>query len=47
MGENGQRSYTLSDGFAVLDNIKGTPKYWKKAKMEMLAKLDNLHSKLW
>ena len=41
LGENGERSYTLSDGFAVLDNIKGTPKYWKKAKMEMLAKLDN------
>ena len=40
-GENGERSYTLNDGFAVLDNIKGTPRYWKKAKMEMLAKLDN------
>ena len=41
MGENQERSYTLNDGFAVLDNVKGTPRYWKKAKMEMLAKLDN------
>ena len=41
IGENGERSYSLNDGFAVLDNIKGTPRYWKKAKMEMLAKLDN------
>jgi hypothetical protein len=41
VGENGERSYSLNDGFAVLDNIKGTPRYWKKAKMEMLAKLDN------
>jgi hypothetical protein len=39
--ENGERSYSLDDGFAVLDNVKGTPRYWKKAKMEMLAKLDN------
>ena len=25
----------------MLDNVKGTSRYWKKAKMEMLAKLDN------
>ena len=41
VGKNGERSYMLNDGFAVLDNIKGTPRYWKKARMEMLAKLDN------
>ena len=41
VSESGERNYTLDDGFAVLDNIKGTPRYWKKAKMEMLAKLDN------
>ena len=38
---DGQRYYNLDDGFSVLDNVKGTPRYWKKAKMEMLAKLDN------
>ena len=31
----------MDDGFAVLDNVKGTPRYWSKAKKEMLAKLDN------
>ena len=41
IGEKGERSYTLNDGFAVLDNVKGTPRYWKKAKMEMVAKLEN------
>ena len=33
--------YTLDDGFAVLDNVKGTPRYWRKAKMEMIAKLQH------
>ena len=41
LGEKGERSYTLNDGFAVFDNIKGTPRYWSKAKMEMIAKLEN------
>ena len=31
----------MDDSFAVLDNVKGTPRYWSKAKKEMLAKLDN------
>ena len=31
----------MDDPFAVLDDIKQTPRYWKKAKYEMLAKLDN------
>ena len=35
------KSYTLDAAYAVLDDIKSTPKYWKKAKMEMLAKIDN------
>ena len=34
-------SYMLNDSFAVLDNVKGTPRYWRKAKMEMIAKLEN------
>ena len=41
VNKTGERSYTLNDGFAVMDNVKGTPRYWKKAKMEMLGKLDN------
>merc|ERR1712142_511496 len=26
----------------VLDNIKNTPRYWKKARQELFAKLENL-----
>ena len=37
----GQKSYELEDAYSVLDKVKGTPKYWKTAKMEMLAKIDN------
>ena len=32
----------LEDGFAVLENVPNTPKYWQKAKYEMLARLDNI-----
>ena len=42
MDENGRKSYILEDGYRVLDNIKNTPRYWKQAKYEMIAKLDNL-----
>ena len=42
VSKEGSKSYKLEDAFAVLDDIKSTPKYWKKAKMEMLAKLDNI-----
>ena len=42
ISENGEKSYSLEDGYRVLDNIKNTPRYWKQAKYEMLAKLDNL-----
>ena len=41
-GANGQISYQLDDEFRALENIKNTPRYWKKAKYELLAKLDNL-----
>ena len=39
--ESGPRTYHLEDAFGVLDNVKNTPRYHKKNKMEMLAKLDN------
>ena len=35
------RTYHLEDSFGVLDNVKNTPRYHKKSKMEMLSKLDN------
>ena len=38
----GQLSYELQDVFRVLENMKNTPKYWKKLKYEILAKIDNL-----
>ena len=37
-----ESTYELDDGYAVLDDIKGTPRYWKKVKYEMIAKLENL-----
>ena len=30
---DGSKSYKLEDAYSVLDNVKGTPKFWKKAKM--------------
>ena len=41
ISDNGSKSYKLEDAYSVLDDVKGTPKYWKKNKMEMLAKIDN------
>ena len=41
---DGGISYELEDGYTVLDDVKNTPRYWKKAKYEMLAKLENLGS---
>ena len=35
---DGNKSYKLEDAYSVLDDVKGTPRYWKKCKMEMLAK---------
>ena len=40
--ETGENSYTLDDGFSVFDKVSNTPAYWKVAKYEMYAKLDNL-----
>ena len=42
INEMGEKAYMLDDGYRVLDDIKGTPRYWKKTKYEMIAKLDNL-----
>ena len=39
---DGNITYDLEDGYAVLDDIKSTPRYWKKVKQEMIAKLENL-----
>ena len=39
---NGEKILKLDDPYCVLDDIKQTPRYWKKSKYEMFAKLDNL-----
>ena len=39
---SGSHTYTLDDPYSVLDNIKNTPRYWQKAKYELIAKLENL-----
>ena len=39
---DGSIHYQLEDAYQVFDNIKNTGRYWRKAKFEMLAKLDNL-----
>ena len=39
---DGISTFNLDDGFSVFDKVRNTPKYWKTAKYEMLAKLDNL-----
>ena len=35
-------SYKLDDPYRVLDNIKGTPRYFQTKKMEFVSKLENL-----
>ena len=40
--EDGRTEYKLESAFTVLENIKNTPKYWSKAKMRLLAMLENL-----
>merc|ERR1712016_137460 len=42
IGEDGKRTLHLDDAFCVLDNVKQTPRYWKKARHEMYADIDNL-----
>ena len=40
--KNGQMEVHLKDEFSIFQNIKGTPKYWQKAKNELIAKVKNL-----
>ena len=40
--ENGTKTFSLNDPYSVLDNIKNTPKYWQKARYELIARLENL-----
>ena len=40
--EEGGLTYSLNDPCAVFDNIKNTPRFWKKKKDELIAKLENL-----
>ena len=40
--EDGRTEYKLESAFTVLENIKNTHKYWSKAKMRLLAMLENL-----
>ena len=40
-GAEGKMTLKMQDEFAVLDDIKGTPRYWKKVKNEAYARLDN------
>ena len=40
--KEGISTYHLDDAFSVFNNVSNTPKYWKTAKYELLAKLDNL-----
>ena len=42
VSSSGENTYSLDDGFSVFDKISNTPSYWKTAKYEMLAKLENL-----
>ena len=39
---SGDITYELNDEYTVLEDIKNTPRYWKKVKNEMNAKLENL-----
>ena len=39
---DGGISYQLEDSYAVLEDIRNTPRYWKKVKHEMIANLENL-----
>ena len=41
-GPDGQVTYQLEDPCAVFEKVKGTPKYWQRAKFEIIAKLENI-----
>ena len=32
IGDDGKRTYKLDNPYNVLDNVKQTPRYWRKAK---------------
>ena len=38
---DGFSTYSLDDGYSVLDNISNTPRYWSKARNEFIARLEN------
>ena len=42
VNESGEKAYVLEDGYRVLEDIKNTPRYCKKAKYKMIARIDNL-----
>ena len=39
---DGTTTYTLDDAWSVLDNVKNTPRYWQKTRLELLARISNL-----
>ena len=41
-GSDGSSTFTLDDPCNVLDSKKNTPRYWQKAKSELVARLENL-----
>ena len=41
MKPDGTCVYSLDDPYMVLDNVKNTPRYWRKARQELYAKLEN------
>ena len=41
LSNSGENVYSLQDSFSVFDSTSNTPTYWKKAKYEIMAKLDN------
>ena len=40
--EDGKLFMQTQDGFAVFDNIRGSPRYWQKLRFDMIAKLEQL-----
>ena len=42
MGPGGHVTYQLEDPCSVFEKIKGTPKYWQRARYEIIAKLENI-----
>ena len=39
--EDGRTTLKMDNAYTVLDDIKQTPRYWKKNKYKIYAKLDN------